>query len=114
MPEEICPSCGARNPAGTEFCQACGTYLRWDATTTDLPAVAQPAAPAAAPPQPVPGPVAAPSPDPPVSAPQAVPPSATPAPIPKQPQPAAPPPVESGQTRCPRCGTANPPERRFC
>ena len=29
----ICPDCGTRNPAGTDFCTNCGAYLAWDRTT---------------------------------------------------------------------------------
>src|SRR6478672_6482862 len=110
MAEEVCSSCGARNPAGTEFCQPCGTYLRWDATSTDLPAASQPTTTTSVPAPPVRAPP--PPPDLPAPAPQSIPASTTPTPIPKQPAPPAD--LVPGQAACPRCGTANPPERRFC
>src|SRR5262245_16660180 len=25
----VCPECGTRNPAGTQFCGECGTFLEW-------------------------------------------------------------------------------------
>lgn len=30
MKEELCPAFGGRNPADTEFCVQCGTYLGWE------------------------------------------------------------------------------------
>ena len=71
----VCPSCGHENPADIDFCQNCGQYIRWEATSL-APAV-KPAAPPAeavaaaeAPPAP---PV-----DPAAPAPPATPPAATP------------------------------------
>lgn len=30
MSEEVCSTCGGRNPPNTEFCNLCGAYLGWD------------------------------------------------------------------------------------
>src|SRR5690606_26059240 len=41
--EDVCESCGAANPQGTQFCRACDTYLGWDTGATTIgghPAVA--------------------------------------------------------------------------
>lgn len=32
MTTYVCPECGERNPAGTEFCQYCHAFLAWDET----------------------------------------------------------------------------------
>ncbi|MBD8063041.1 hypothetical protein [Oceanitalea stevensii] len=43
MSEDVCESCGAANPQGTQFCRACDTYLGWDTGATTIgghPAVA--------------------------------------------------------------------------
>jgi zinc-ribbon domain len=71
-----CARCGAQNPDGNQFCQACGTPLQ-------VAAAGQPPAPSwiAAPPQQTPGPAAAPPPAAPgwvAAAPQGPPPTPTP------------------------------------
>ncbi|PYF99344.1 hypothetical protein SAMN05216184_10754 [Georgenia satyanarayanai] len=43
MSEDVCESCGAANPQGTQFCRACDAYLGWDTGATTIgghPAVA--------------------------------------------------------------------------
>jgi hypothetical protein len=78
----VCPSCGHENPADVDFCENCGQYIRWEATSL-APAV-KPAAPAATPAEGAAATEAPPAPplDPaapaPPSAPGAAPPAATP------------------------------------
>lgn len=53
MTTYVCPECGERNPAGTEFCQYCHAFLAWD-ETDQAPARKPPAAaPAPRRPEPV-------------------------------------------------------------
>jgi ribosomal protein L40E len=91
----ICRRCGARNPAGDQFCGSCGAFLEWEGTT--------------APEEPVTGPEAGPierDPQPPIAVPV----------IDRPPPDPAPPiaPVTAGFAVCPTCGSGNPPGRTFC
>lgn len=52
--ELICEACGTSNPAGTEFCTNCNSYLAWDRTVPPTPASVQSAKPT----QPAPNPAA--------------------------------------------------------
>ncbi|MDH6108471.1 hypothetical protein P3T36_003885 [Kitasatospora sp. MAP12-15] len=99
-----CPDCGVANGDGDEFCGNCGAYLAWQGTsTTATPTtgVAQP--------QPEPAPETAPEPP---ADPLAVQPAK-----PVRPRPVVRPSViddaQDGPP-CPRCGTPNRPDRRFC
>ena len=51
MTTYVCPECGERNPAGTEFCQYCHAFLAWD-EADQAPARPASRGPAAAPPAP--------------------------------------------------------------
>jgi hypothetical protein len=83
-----CARCGAQNPDGNRFCQACGTPLTAAAAGIAVPPAAPPAAPPgpppgpypAAPPGPPPGPYQAAPPGPPYASPLAYP-SPPPAPV---------------------------------
>jgi zinc-ribbon domain len=109
-----CPSCGRENADDVDFCESCGSYLRWEPTRAATPAVAppapqtppapaqpeqpaQPAAPPQQPAQPAPPPqqVQAPPPAQPAApAPAQQPQPAQPQPAPQQPAQAQPPPPE--------------------
>ena len=119
--EIVCESCGEANPAGTEFCLFCGTYLSWEGS-------AKPAAPdprpwppdhPAAPTQPLPRvaeatvrPAAAPDPVPvPAPAPAAAAVAAAAVPTAAPPGPSFAP--SAGPT-CPACHRPNEVGRRFC
>jgi hypothetical protein len=121
----VCGNCGATNPAGSRFCATCDGFLDWEGqpapadTAPEAPARPQPARPANEPfPEPVPPGAGAPRPAPPVQPA----PAGQPAPAVRHaPQPAPEPFVQptatapdDGILRCPHCGTANPPGRRFC
>ncbi|SFS98969.1 zinc ribbon domain-containing protein [Saccharopolyspora flava] len=94
-----CPTCGAQVARDDDFCGTCGSYLGWAADTGEAP----------------PPPSEAPTRRIPVDEPEqpeAVQPAEPVAPRPEptaqveEPEPEGPP--------CPSCGTANPPDRRFC
>lgn len=55
---QVCPSCGATNPAGEAFCSNCGSSLQGTPVPVDAAAAPAPAAPA---PATAPAPVAAPA-----------------------------------------------------
>ncbi|TWF95508.1 NADase-type glycan-binding domain-containing protein [Saccharopolyspora dendranthemae] len=97
-----CPTCGAQVARDDDFCGTCGTYLGWEAEgagtgTTSPPSSEAPTRriPVAQPEQP-----------------EAVQPAEPVAPRPESTAPVEEA-VQDGPP-CPSCGTANPPDRRFC
>lgn len=85
----VCVGCGEHNAAGTEFCTACGAFLKWEGAT-----VAEPAR---------------------TAQPSAMQPTEQQTAVPKhRPRPTQPRPPQPGDLICGQCGSGNAPVRRFC